>query len=514
MMECLVSALPIVLLFVLMLFIGMPGWKSAIVTLVVTMTLAVCASASGMLSPLVPDHPVPVVLLWAAGEGVLKAVFPILLIIIMAIFSYNILLESAQIDVIKRQLVSTTDDRGILVLLIVWGFGGLLEGMAGFGTAVAIPAAILLGLGFKPVFSAVVALLGNTVATGFGAVGVPVITLCREASSDGFVAQDVLRDVSCDIIIQLLPMFFFIPFAILMLTDRKAWMKNLILAIWVGGVSAVSQYAAVRFLGAETPAIIGSVAAIMALVIAARFRSRTALKDKMALPAIMKAWCVYICILLLILVSGPACPPVSGFLKSHCVSTFTIPVVGSTFSFGWLSNAALMIFAGSIIGGLIQGLSLKRELIVLARTVVGLRFTVITIISLIVIASVMNWSGMIVALASGIVTLTGSLYPVFAPLIGAIGTFVTGSDTSSNILFAKLQVAVADKLGMSASESNWLLASNTTGASGGKMLSPQSIAIATAACDIKGSDAEILKTAIPYAAVYILLSGLVVIAAI
>ena len=104
---------------------------------------------------------------WSLVEGTLKAVFPILLIILMAIYSYNVLVESKAIEVIKSQFSSFTDDRGVLVLMMVWGFGGLLEGMAGFGAAVAIPAAILIGLGFKPMFSALVAMLGNTVATGF-----------------------------------------------------------------------------------------------------------------------------------------------------------------------------------------------------------------------------------------------------------------------------------------------------------------------------------------------------------
>ena len=149
--------------------------------------------------------------------------------------------------------------------------------------------------------------------------------------------------------------------------------------------------------------------------------------------------------------------------------------------------------------------------------------TVITIISLIALASVMNYSGMIGAIAAGLVALTGSFYPIFAPLIGAIGTFVTGSDTSSNILFAKLQANVAGQLGMTGqgtffgaegSQTNWLVAANTTGATGGKMISPQSIAIATASCDMQGKDGEIMKSAIPYAILYIVIGGLMVFLAI
>ena len=160
-----------------------------------------------------------------------------------------------------------------------------------------------------------------------------------------------------------------------------------------------------------------------------------------------------------------------------------LPVIGSTFKFGWISNAALMLFLGSIIGGAIQGLSFKKLATVMAQTVINLRFTVVTIVCLISLASVMNYSGMIAALAAGLVAVSGSFYPFFAPLIGAIGTFVTGSDTSSNILFGKLQANVAGQLGMTGSttvcgfsgyESDWLAAANSAGATGGKMISPQS----------------------------------------
>lgn len=163
----------------------------------------------------------------------LKAVFPILIIILMAIYSYNILVESRQIEVIKRQFTATTSDKGILVLMLVWGFGGLLEGMAGFGTAVAIPAAILIGQGFKPMFSALVALIGNTVATGFGAVGVPVTTLCNEVALGGAAPVEAICETSSFAVIQLAPLFILLPFIILTLTDRKAIVKNIILSLWV-----------------------------------------------------------------------------------------------------------------------------------------------------------------------------------------------------------------------------------------------------------------------------------------
>jgi lactate permease len=151
-------------------------------------------------------------------------------------------------------------------------------------------------------------------------------------------------------------------------------------------------------------------------------------------------------------------------------------------------------------------------MVLLAKTTVNLNKTIVTIINLVSLASIMNHAGMITEIANALAGATGGLYPLFAPLIGAIGTFVTGSDTSSNILFAKLQANVGAQMGfpLGSGESNWLVAANTTGATGGKMISPQSIAIATASCDMQGKDGEIMKSAIPYALLYIIIGGLMV----
>lgn len=525
-MSALISILPVLLLFVLMLGFKITGWKSALVTLLVTAALALwVAPAMHLTLPaLAEDSPYSVVG-WSLVEGILKAIFPILIIILMAIYSYNILVESKAIETIKKQFTALTDDRGILVLLMTWGFGGLLEGMAGFGTAVAIPAAILIGLGFKPMFSALVSLLANTVPTGFGAVGVPVTTLCNEVSPGGAASAQTLSEISTFAVLQLAPLFILVPFVILVLTDRRSWLKNICIAVWVGVISFAVQLLCATNLGAETPAILGSIAAIIATVaydrifLRRRDKKKNAPQGSESIGQTFRVWSVYIFILVFILMSGALCPPVNEYLKSHLVSTVPLPVIGSVFKFGWISNAGLMLFLGSVAGGLIQGLSVRQLAFVLAKTILNLRYTAVTIVSLISLASIMNYSGMIAGIAAGLVTVSGSMYPLFAPLIGAIGTFVTGSDTSANILFGKLQANVAGQLGMngttsicgfSGSQADWLAAANTAGATGGKMISPQSIAIATAACDMKGADDAILKKALPYAVAYIIIAGLIV----
>ena len=177
------------------------------------------------------------------------------------------------------------------------------------------------------------------------------------------------------------------------------------------------------------------------------------------------------------------------------------------------------MFLGAMIGGLIQGLSFSKLMKLLAKTTVNLQKTALTICCLVALASLMNNTGMTLSIATGLVALTGSAYPFFAPLIGSIGTFVTGSATSANILFGKLQAAAAGQLGLvnnaqffgvSGNETNWLAAANCAGSEGGKLLSPQSIAIATAACDMEGQDGDIMRKTLPFAVFWILMNGLMV----
>ena len=526
-MAAIVSILPIVLLFVLMMGLKMSGWKSSLITLVVTILLALFAApALGIVPEKYAGTSIYGITLWSVVEGFLKACFPIILIIICAIFSYNILCETKEIETIKTQFIQLTSDKGLLVLLLTWGFGGVLEGMAGFGTAVAIPAAILIGLGFKPMFSAVICLVANTVAVGFGAVGLPATTLANQVA-DGVASPEQLCEVATFIILQLSLMFYITPFIILMMTDRTKIMKNVTLALFVGTFSIIVQFCCAHFLGPETPAILGSVAAIIAMLIYNKLFIHDenpadeviVEKKKFGTAKTLRAWSVYALIIFFILISSKIVPSVNELLKSTLVTKFDMPVIGNTFSFGWLSNAGLMIFLGATIGGMIQGLSIGKLLKMLCKTAYGLQKTALTICCLVALAMLMNNTGMTLAIATGLVAMTGSAFPFFAPLIGSIGTFVTGSATSANILFGKLQAAAAGQLGLvndahffgvSGNETNWLAAANCAGSEGGKLLSPQSIAIATAACDMEGQDGDIMRKTMPFAIFWILMNGLMV----
>lgn len=495
-MNLIIAIVPVLSLIVLMAFFKMSGDKSSIISLVVTMLIAFF----GFHFPL--DD-----LLFSFLYGAMKAVSPILIIILMAIFSYNVLLKTEKMEIIKQQFSSISTDKSIQVLLLTWGFGGLLEAMAGFGTAVAIPAAILISLGFKPIFSATVSLIANSVATAFGAIGTPVLVLAKETSLN-------VQTLSTNVVLQLSVLMFLIPLILLFLTNPKlkSLPKNVLLALLVGSVSLGSQYIAARYMGAESPAIIGSILSIIVIILYGKLTAtkkeknrRNILKSK----DIFKAWSIYLFILLLIIVTSPLFPGLRNTLENNWVTHISLPINMSTvnYTISWLTHAGVLLFAGTFAGGLIQGATVKELFVVLWKTVKQLEKTFITVICLVGLSTVMDTSGMISVIATALATITGNLYPFFAPIIGCLGTFITGSDTSSNILFGKLQASVAGHIQVSP---DWLSAANTVGATGGKIISPQSITIATSAGNQQGKEGEILKAAIPYALVYVCITGIIV----
>ena len=495
-MTLILAIVPVLLLIVLMAFFKMPGDRSSVISLIVTMLIALFGFHFAI------DD-----LACSFLYGALKAVSPILIIIVMAIFSYNVLLKTRKMEIIKQQFTSISTDKSIQVLLLTWGFGGLLEAMAGFGTAVAIPAAILISLGFKPVFSAVVSLIANSVATAFGAIGTPVLVLAKETSLD-------VQNLSTNVVLQLSVLMFLIPLVLLFLTDPKlkSLPKNLFLELLVGGVSLTSQYMAARYMGAESPAIIGSILSIIVIVIYGKLtapKEERARKNPLRTKDILNAWSIYLLILLLIILTSPLFPGLRHTLENNWVTRISLPVGDSTLNYtiSWLTHAGVLLFIGTFIGGLIQGAGVKEMFTVLWHTVKQLKKTFITVICLVGLSTIMDTAGMIAVIATALATATGSLYPLFAPVIGCLGTFITGSDTSSNILFGKLQASVAGHINVSP---DWLSAANTVGATGGKIISPQSIAIATSASNQQGKEGEILKAAIPYALAYVVITGVIV----
>lgn len=274
-------------------------------------------------------------------------------------------------------------------------------------------------------------------------------------------------------------------------------------------------------MGAETPAILGSIASIIAIIIYAKLTATKEDKElkakfpKRTMGEIINAWSVYGFILILVILTSPLLPlrnilaPLSAttLFSQNIFDAVTQTEVVRSIKVSWLTDAGVLLFLGSILGGLLQGAKIVELIKLLGTVIKQQRKTIVTVCSLIALSSIMDFSGMISQLGLALAIATGSLYPLFAPTIGCLGTFLTGSDTSSNILFGKLQASVAHTTG---ADPSWLAAANTAGATGGKIISPQSIAVATSACGLQGREGEIMKKALPYALGYIVVSGLMV----
>jgi lactate permease len=438
---------------------------------------------------------------WGATlEGVAFALWPILLVILAAIFTFKLAELTGALSVIRNQLTGITTDRRIQVLILAWGFGGFLEAVAGYGTAVAIPASILAMLGLHPVFAAVLSLIANTVPTAFGAVGIPVSTLAALTGLDP-------GRLSLAVGIQLTPFIVAIPFVLVVLTGGglKA-LKGVFGVTLVSGLGfAIPQLVAAAFLGPELPALLGSIGALGATIgYTLLFHREDTSQPRITALQTLGAWLPYILIFVFVLAASPLVPPIHRTLGAvH--SSITFFQTGRPVDFKWISTPGVLILAAAITGALAQGARPGAMIRTLGRTARNLLPAAITVLSILALAKVLDYSGMIATLAAVLVSGAKGTYPLFAPLLGALGTFVTGSDTSSNILFGRLQVEVATQIGESPT---WLAAANTTGATAGKMISPQSIAIATGATGLIGEEGRILRQTLGFCLVYVLVLGL------
>jgi lactate permease len=454
----------------------------------------------------------------AALEGMATAIWPIVLVIIAALFTFKLAESTGSLDTIKRMLSSITTDRRFQVLILVWGFGGFLEGVAGYGTAVAIPASLLVATGFDPLFAAFIALLANTVPTAFGAVGIPVATLAA-------VAGYPVGPVSLAVALQLSPLIVLIPFLLVIVTGGGfRALKGAVLVTLASGVAfVVPQLLAAAFLGTELPTILGSLCSLAATITLARRQGRreagrspgtpgqAASRPAKAAVGFVEgilAWLPYILVFFIILVTSPLVPPVHRFLDSMKTTVTIYSGPGATASvFKWVLTPGILIMIATLIAGLAQGARPAMIVSSFTITVRKLLPSTVTIVSILALAKIMAYAGMIGVIARALAAATGGLYPLFSPIIGALGTFVTGSDTTSNILFGKLQTGVASAIGQNPV---WLAAANTAGATAGKMISPQSITVAATAIGTKGVEGALLRRTLPWCLLYVAALGLIV----
>ena len=452
-------------------------------------------------------------------EGFAMAIWPICLVIVAAVFTYNLVVHTKNMELIKKMLTSVSKDKRILVLIISWGFGGFMEGMAGFGTAVAIPAGILCGLGFDPIFAAMICLVANTTPVAFGSIGIPTVTA---ANVTGFSPHMTASYV----VLQLAIMVILVPFFLVFITGKHEGAKGLgdykeiLFITLMSGVSfLIPQYLTAKFIGAELPAVIGSVCSMAITIILAKVMLKgksskfdVEIEEKedersLTVKDALVAWSPFILVLVFLLLTSTLVPAIHDPLSAI---KSNVPIYtgegAAPYTFTWVATPGVLILIATFIGGIIQKCPIGEIFGVLGKTIVQMLKTIITIMAVLATAKIMGYSGMTQSIADFIVRVTGSFYPLVAPLIGSIGTFVTGSSTSSSVLFSKLQASTGAELNIN---QIWLVAANTVGSTAGKIISPQSIAVATAATATVGKESEILTKVIKYFVLFAVIYGLV-----
>lgn len=487
---------PILWLIFALTVLNWPTYKAAFGSLLISALLSIAIWQQSFLNTFT-----------AACEGFLMALWPIIVVIIAAVFTYNLSLRTRGMEIIKQMITSVSSDKRILVLLVAWCFGGFMEGMAGFGTAIAIPASMLVALGFNPLFSCLVCLIANGVPTPFGSIGIPTVTLANLVGLEN-------TQLAFTQTLQLAPFMILCPFLIVMATGKgfKA-LKGVTLVTLVSGLSfLIPQMIVAKFVGAELCVVVGSVCSLLCTILLGskvkpepEYKMQLEVHEKITASKALKAWSPFIFIFLLS--TSKLVMPVNAYLSKFATSTTIYTGDNpSTMTFTWINTPGVWIFLSAILGGLIQKATFRDFKVVFVATLKQMSQTIITMLCVLGCAKIMGYAGMIASIASFAIAITGSFYPFFAPWIGCLGTFVTGSGTSSGVLFGAVQESAAQSL---QAEPYWIVALNSLGVAAGKMLSPQSIAIALSSVDGQGQDSKLLSMILPYGVGFIIAMSIV-----
>lgn len=514
-LSALTAAIPLLLLFYLLAIKRMAGYKAA----------GLCCLSALILAVALWKMPLGMAVS-SAFMGMAFGLFPIVWVIVTAVWIYNMTVESNEFEKIRQSLGSLTDDRRLQAILIAFAFSAFLEGAAGFGTPVAIAAAMLVGLGFKPFYAAGICLVANSAPAAFGAIGIPVIVSGDVSGLDNNVLSEIVG-------FHLSILSFFLPLWICVIMSGFKKSLEIWPALLVGGVSfSVIMYLVARYNGPALPDIIAGLGAMVCLV--ALFKVwkpkniwRFPDEDQIAPGSkpnhthftafqIIRAWSPYLILTALVFVCGHkgyqawvggreiqiAWP----FLHNLAVKTAPIVIsdspYGAILKINFLAAAGSAIFAAGLISSLIMpGYGPLKALACLGRTVKQLKFSILTICLVLSLAYVMNYSGISSTLGLAF-THTGSFFPFFAPIIGWVGVFLTGSDTSANALFSNLQRTTGEAIGV---DPNLMVAVNSSGGVTGKMISPQSISIATAATKQVGREGDLFRFALKHSLIMLLM---------
>lgn len=493
--SALVAAVPVVFIFIA-LYRRMKGYLASVLTL--TLAILVAVFAYGM----------PLNLALMSGfHGALYGLLPISWIIISAVYLFNLTVASGQFEIIKNFMASVTPDRRLQALLIAFSFGAFLEGAAGFGAPVAISAAMLVGLGFNPLYAAGICLIANTAPVAFGSVGTPIIMAAR--------VSDIPEMAISQMVGRTLPVLsVIVPFYLVVLMSGMKKSMEVFPAVLVSGISfAFFQWLTANYLGPMLPDVLAGIASIFSLMILLRYWKPSTVwrfreepqqtidtKLKYTTGQVMRACSPFVIMTLIIVAWG--LDPVKAALNALGHFEFDIPGMqgailkpdGSPlevkpFGVNYLSAPGTAVLLAALISIPLIGMSYRQGVRIFWSTLGQLKFSVITIVSVVGFAFVANNSGMSLTMAIALAS-TGALFPFFSPVLGWLGVFLTGSDTSSNALFSKLQASSAEAIGV---DPVVTVGANASGGVTGKMISPQSIAIGAAAVGLAGRESELFR---------------------
>lgn len=511
-LSVIIAMLPVLFIFWALIIRRIKGYKVSLASVFITLVLAILAY----------KMPWNIALL-SVANGALYGLFPICWLVISAVFLFNITVKSGQFEIIKHFMAGITSDRRIQALLIAFSFGAFLEGTAGFGAPVAITAAMLVGLGFNPLYAAGICLIANTAPVAFGSIGIP-ITVASQITQIPELAISQMVGRTLPFLSLLLPFYL----VVLMTGFKKA--VEVMPAIITAGLSfALLQWLTSNYLGPALPDVFAGLGSIISLIVLLRFwKPKSVWRFKNEPPAVfdnsvsytttqvVRAWAPFMILTLMVITWGIA--PVKQFLNDIGYAQFEFPglhlaisdskenPIAHIFKFNYLSAAGTAIFISSLIAIPVVGMSYGKALKVFVQTLVQLKYPIITFASVLGFAYILNDSGMTTTLAVALAN-TGVLFPFFAPILGWLGVFITGSDTSANALFGKLQYTTATSIGV---DPVVTVAANVSGGVVGKMISPQSIAVAAAAGGLIGKESDLFRFTVKHSFLMLILICLIV----